>query len=86
MTTINNGCKSLYHEGHIPMCFVYGTPCIYKDREGCEKARILDIRELARVVGNHSVPSGVERRVLEADYTTTGGATPLNATKEERAK
>jgi hypothetical protein len=68
------------------MCFVYGTPCTYKDREGCEKARILDIRELARVVGNHSVPSGVERRVLEADYTTTGGATPLNATKEERAK
>ena len=50
-TQINNQCQALYHERHIPMCFVYGTPCTYKDREGCEKARELDIRELARVMG-----------------------------------
>jgi hypothetical protein len=77
------------------MCFVYGTPCIYRDREGCEKARELDIRELARVMGCHSQQNlvvnqevlGVINQQLSLD---SEGSIPLSADTlwglEERAK
>ena len=94
MDRINNQCSALYHEGHIPMCFVYGTPCTYKDREGCEKARELDIRELARVMGCHSQQNKTIVSNNHADGNVYGSSRDNNGYKpadtlrglEERAK
>ena len=61
MNNIRNGCQALYHEMNAPMCFVYGIPCIYKDRESCEKARELDIRLIHQF--SQPRPSLLERGV-----------------------